>query len=101
LTFNYDPSKLAAGVSETSITIAYYDASQGQWVNLGGVVDTANHTITVQVSHFTVFSVMQKTNTTSSNSTFPSHYLWLIIMFGVLLVATIVLSILFLRRRSA
>ena len=65
MTFTYDPTKLASGVPETSLVIAYYSVSEGQWVTLGGVVDTVNHTITVQVNHFTAFAVITGVTTTT------------------------------------
>jgi hypothetical protein len=58
-------------------------------------------TTTVPTVTNTTATTMQKTNTTSSNSTFPSRYLWLIVMFGVLLVVTIVISIIFLIRKNS
>jgi len=88
MTFTYDPTNLASGVPETSLVIAYYSVSEGQWVTLGGVVDTVNHTITVQVNHFTAFAVItgitttttpvvtlskQITTTTPMTGTFVSH----------------------------
>jgi ZU5 domain. len=74
MTFTYDPTKLASGVPETSLVIAYYSVSKGQWVTLGGVVDTVNHTITVQVDHFTAFAVISVvTTTTPMTGTFMSH----------------------------
>jgi hypothetical protein len=66
MTFSYDPTKLASGVPETSLVIAYYSVSEGQWVTLGGVVNTVNHTITVQVDHFTAFAVITGVTTTTT-----------------------------------
>jgi hypothetical protein len=63
--FSYDPTKLASGVPETSLVIAYYSVSEGQWIILGGVVDTVNHTITVQVDHFTAFAVITRVTRTT------------------------------------
>jgi transcriptional regulator with XRE-family HTH domain len=58
LKFNYNPASLPAGVTESSLVIAYYNTSTGQWVTLPTVVDPVTHTITAQVSHFTAFTVM-------------------------------------------
>ena len=69
MTFTYDPTKLASGVPETSLVIAYYSVSEGQWVTLGGIVDTVNHTITVQVNHFTAFAVITGVTTTTPTAT--------------------------------
>jgi hypothetical protein len=55
LTFTYDPSKLLPG--ETPV-ITYWDTATGKWVEIkGGVIDPITGTITVQLSHFTVFAV--------------------------------------------
>jgi hypothetical protein len=54
LTLKYDP----ALVTDTSkLSIAYYDGSK--WVVLPSTVNTANHTVSAQVSHFTLFAVYQ------------------------------------------
>jgi hypothetical protein len=53
LTFTFDSSAL--GQDEIP-AVYYYDEAQGKWVNLGGVV--SGSTITVQVDHFTKYTVM-------------------------------------------
>jgi len=58
LTFSYDPADIPEGVAEEDLVLAYYDEDAGQWVTLECVVDTVNHTITAQVSHFTTFAVI-------------------------------------------
>ncbi|MDH5695717.1 MAG: hypothetical protein OEZ00_03810, partial [Dehalococcoidia bacterium] len=58
LTFSYDPADIPEGVAEEDLVLAYYDEDAGQWVTLDCVVDTVNHTITAQVSHFTTFAVI-------------------------------------------
>ncbi|RJQ38692.1 MAG: hypothetical protein C4555_04775, partial [Dehalococcoidia bacterium] len=58
LKFTYDPSKLPSGASEADLVVAYYDATTARWVTVPGTVDTATNTITVQVSHFTVFTIL-------------------------------------------
>ncbi|MGD1117856.1 MAG: CARDB domain-containing protein [Dehalococcoidales bacterium] len=57
-TWTYDPATLPDGVDEASLDIAYYDTSTGSWVTLHGVVNTTNHTITAQVSHFSTFAII-------------------------------------------
>ncbi len=51
--FSFDPGAFSPGETPA---IHYYDAAQGQWVNIGGVV--SGNTITVQVDHFTKFAVL-------------------------------------------
>jgi transcriptional regulator with XRE-family HTH domain len=58
LTLNYDPAALPAGVVENDLYIANY--VNGQWVSLGGTVDTNAHTITIQISHFSTYALMGK-----------------------------------------
>ncbi len=53
LTFTFDSSAL--GQDEIP-AVYYYDEAQGKWVNLGGAV--SGSTITVQVDHFTKYTVM-------------------------------------------
>jgi len=45
-------------VAEEDLLLAYYDEGTGEWVELDGVVDTANNTITASVPHFTTFAVI-------------------------------------------
>ena len=59
MTISYDSANIPIGVSETSLVLAYYDTAAGQWVTIqDGVVDTIKHTITVPVSHFTLFTAL-------------------------------------------
>jgi len=58
LTFSYDPADIPEGVAESDLVLAYYDEATGKWVELDGVVDTENNTITASVPHFTTFAVI-------------------------------------------
>lgn len=53
---SYDPAQLG-GNSESSLTIAYYDAASGKWTAAPSTVDTTNKVITATVNHFTQFGV--------------------------------------------
>ncbi len=55
LTFPYDPT---AVIDPTKLRIYYFDPVGEVWVELGGVVDTEEHTISVQVRHLTLFAAM-------------------------------------------
>ncbi len=57
LTLKYDPGLVPAGVDQSKLVIAYYDSATGKWVRLPSVVDTVKHTVTAQISHFTLFAV--------------------------------------------
>jgi len=59
ITMKYDPAKLPANVTASSLVIAYYDTASGQWINLSNiVVDPVNHTVSGQTNHFTQFAVL-------------------------------------------
>ena len=65
LTFEYNPDWIPAGATPENLTIAYYDADTGRWVELGAEdieIDPATNTITARVSHFTVFSTLVRIN---------------------------------------
>ena len=69
LTFNYDPTKLAAGVNASSLVLAYYDTVAAQWVNLTNiVVDTVNHTVSADSAHFTPFAVISRAPAAASTT---------------------------------
>ena len=57
MTLKYDPSLLPAGFDESKLVIASYDTATSMWVVYPSIVDTVNHTITAQISHFTMFTV--------------------------------------------
>lgn len=56
LTLNYDPNSLPSGTVESKLYIAYWDGTK--WQTLQSTVDTANHTVTTQISHFSAFALM-------------------------------------------
>ncbi|MFH0914695.1 MAG: hypothetical protein V1849_05370, partial [Chloroflexota bacterium] len=60
LTLSYDPALILMGVSETSLTIAWWNTSVGRWETLTSVVNTASRTVSAEVSHFTTFTVLTK-----------------------------------------
>ena len=62
LTFTYDPSLIPEGVSAENLLLATWDENTGEWVVLEGcTVDVDNHTISVSVSHFSIFTVLAYT----------------------------------------
>ncbi len=66
LTMHYDPDALPEGVTEESLTIAFWNGSE--WIFLEGIVDTVNHTVTVSISHFSKFAMMHELPTTPPDS---------------------------------
>ena len=58
LTFTYSPWDIPGDVPEESLAMAYWDVESGEWVDLDGVVDIENKTITAFVSHLTAFAII-------------------------------------------
>ena len=58
ITFEYNPEDIPENTDEEDMVIAFYDSSIGEWVLIASEVNTANHTITALVSHFTTFAVL-------------------------------------------
>jgi hypothetical protein len=48
------------GISENSLTIAWYDETTGQWIDIGGSVDTKKKWITAKTKHFTQYTISTK-----------------------------------------
>jgi tRNA threonylcarbamoyladenosine modification (KEOPS) complex Pcc1 subunit len=66
ITFNYDPSLLAAG---SIPSVYWYNTSSGKWEQLTTIsIDSINHTITASVNHFSVFAVLAALATTTTTS---------------------------------
>ena len=62
MVITYDSGKLPAGVAEKDLVIGYYDTTQKKWIEMiPCTVDTAKHTVTAKVSHFTSFALLGKT----------------------------------------
>jgi hypothetical protein len=53
LKLSYDPELVSP---EETPAIHYYDETQKKWINLSG--EAAGHTVTVELDHFTIFTVM-------------------------------------------
>ncbi len=72
MTISYNPANILSGVLETNLVLAFYDTVTGQWITIpGGVVDTIKHTITVPVSHFTLFTAIAPSATPTPTPTSP------------------------------
>ncbi len=64
MTFHYNPDQIPAGGSHENLSIAYYDADSGQWVELDASdieIDPVTNTITFRIGHFTYFSIIAHT----------------------------------------
>ncbi len=61
ISLKYDPSSLPQGIAEGDLKLAYYDEATSEWVVLESTVDTASHTLTARLSHFTTFAIVGST----------------------------------------
>ena len=57
LTLGYDPEELPAGTREGDVYIGYYQDNEWDWLRYKNV-DTENHRVTTQISHFARFAVL-------------------------------------------
>ncbi|MFC1958256.1 helix-turn-helix domain-containing protein [Chloroflexota bacterium] len=60
LTFTYDPDEIPEGLTPEDLVIAWYDEDTGEWVELETVVDPVNHTLTVEVTHLSIYAIFGK-----------------------------------------
>jgi hypothetical protein len=58
LTLTYDPAEIPEGVPQDNLGIAYWDTTTNEWVMISSAIDPVNHTITAEVSHFTIFAII-------------------------------------------
>ena len=61
LTFTYNPAWIPEEVDPENLTIAYWDEDSEKWVELDArdiTIDTEKSTISVEINHFTYFSVI-------------------------------------------
>ncbi|MDE1874931.1 MAG: peptidoglycan-binding protein [Patescibacteria group bacterium] len=55
LVISYDPNALPVGFDASKLQLGYFDTATNQWESVAATVDTTNHTLTAQVSHFTEY----------------------------------------------
>lgn len=55
LTFSYDPTLLGSNDDESLLKVFHF--SDGRWQDMGGVVDTLNHTITIETESLSPFVI--------------------------------------------
>jgi hypothetical protein len=58
LTLRYDESELPIGMKESDLGLYRYDTDLGNWVSLGGEVDTENNEIIVVLNHLSEFALV-------------------------------------------
>ncbi|MDP2728459.1 MAG: hypothetical protein Q8P59_13075 [Dehalococcoidia bacterium] len=63
ITIAYSPATLGS-TPESSLQVSYYDEATGSWIALPSVVDTVNHTVSAQTTHFSVYDAQVSLPTT-------------------------------------
>jgi hypothetical protein len=100
ITFYYDYTALTSlGLSESDLMVWFFDTSTNSWVDIGGVVDTIHHSITIQITHFSVYAIAPQ-QTQNEQIKIGLDFL-LEILVGVLVVGIAVFTISRLKKRSA
>lgn len=69
LCFTYDKNLLLAGADEKKLFVAVWDEKNGRWTPLDSIVDIDKGTVTAQVSHFSVMTVLLPTSPAAFNIT--------------------------------
>ncbi|MDZ7361053.1 MAG: hypothetical protein ONB46_10045 [candidate division KSB1 bacterium] len=59
VTISYKDADLT-GIDPSRLTLAWYDETLGQWIDLGGVVDVVQKTVTAKTNHFTQYTISMK-----------------------------------------
>ena len=57
LTLTYDPADFTGNVTEQSLVIAWWDGSN--WIDLDSALNTDNHAISAEVSHFSLYALIE------------------------------------------
>ena len=65
LTFKYDTSELPDGVAEENLILALWDEANEVWVNMESTVSPETDTISIEISHFSIYTVMARTSPAS------------------------------------
>lgn len=92
----FDRGQLPEGIKDKGLVIAYCDEATGEWVELESTLDAESATLTAQVDHFTLFTLLGKPGL------FGGINKWLLTAGIVLLEVLLAVGvILFLRRRRA
>ena len=66
---NQDGIVDGTSINENDLKVYYFDETAGEWINIGGTVDTTANTITVTVDHFTAFTILGGTTASGADIT--------------------------------
>jgi hypothetical protein len=61
LIFKFADSELPGGISANSLYIAQWDPDTGEWIDFGGEIDPAAHTVSVPVQHLSTYALIVRT----------------------------------------
>jgi len=61
ITFKYDDSVIPRGVAEKNLIISTWNEIDDKWVGLSSTIDPASNTISTEVSHLSLYTVMAST----------------------------------------
>jgi len=64
----YDPADLPSNIDETTLRLYWYNETSGEWEQLQGGVDTTNHYVWGNSTHFSTFAVGGEEETTSGGT---------------------------------
>lgn len=78
ISFSLTPAQWAEALGKVNgntqaMTIQFYDTAAKSWVEVPTVVDPVTHTVTAQVSHFSMYALFYK-STNEAGSTSPQTY---------------------------
>ena len=73
----YNDGDLPPGVAADQLYFAFYEALTGEWRGIPSWVDTKNGMVYAETTHFSIWTVLGETESTSPSTTLPQ--LWLII----------------------
>jgi hypothetical protein len=86
ITVPYDPTKLPGGASASHLKVAYYSTGNAKWEYISCKVDTTNHLIQWQTTHFTTFAIVYATGFQLSWSLLL-YVLGILILLGLVVLA--------------
>jgi signal peptidase I len=95
LFFYYTPEQLSQlGLDENSLTIYYWDAAKGKWVDVPTKVNKEEHYVWANVDHLSIWALLGK-----PSSLWEQPWFWALII-GVILVALIVATAVYMIKKK-
>jgi hypothetical protein len=60
LVYEYSDKEIPQGISENSLYIVLWDPINREWIDLGGTVDAAANTVSVQIQHLSIYALLAR-----------------------------------------